>query len=44
MVGPLADDPVARVGHVGDLVLEDVVASRRVSVLIEHHPGASTAC
>lgn len=44
MVGPLADVPVTRVGHVGHLVLEDVVATGSVSVLVEHHPRACASC
>lgn len=44
LIGPGADHPVLGRGPVVDLVLEDVVASRGVSVLIEDHGCASTPC
>lgn len=44
LVGPGADHPVLGRGPVVDLVLEDVVASRGVSVLIEDHGCAGTSC
>lgn len=43
-IGPGADHPVLRRGSVVDLVLEDVVASRGVSVLVEDHGRAGTSC
>lgn len=44
MVCPLANTPVARVGGVGKLELEDVIATRSISILIEHDPSPCTAC
>lgn len=44
IVGPLADDMVARVAVIGHLKLEDVVASRSVSVLVEQNACTSTSC
>ena len=43
VVGPLSDDSVARVGGVGHLELEYVVAPRGVSILIEQNPSSCTA-
>lgn len=44
MVCPLADDFVARVADVGHLVLEDVIATRSVSIFVEHHSSSCAAC
>lgn len=44
IVGPLADDMVARVAVIGHLKLEDVVASRSVPVLVEQNTCTSTSC
>lgn len=44
LICPGSDHPVLRRGPVVDLVLEDVVASRGVSVLIEDHGCAGTSC
>lgn len=44
LIGPGADHPVLGHGPVVDLVLEDVVASRGVSVLVEDHWCAGTSC
>lgn len=43
LIGPGADHPVLRRGSVVDLVLEDVVAARGVSVLVEDHGRAGTS-
>lgn len=44
LVGPGADHPVLGHGPVVDLVLEDVIASRGVSVLVEDHGCTGTPC
>lgn len=44
VIGPLADHMVPRVTVIGQLKLEDVVASGGVSVLIEQNAGACTSC
>lgn len=43
VICPLAHEAVARRAGVAAVVLEDVVAPRRVPVLVEHHWSASTA-
>lgn len=44
VVGPLANDTVSRMAVIGHLKLEDVVATRSVSVLIEQDTGTCTSC
>lgn len=44
MVCPLADDFVSRVADIGHLVLEDVIATRSISVLVKHHSSSCAAC
>lgn len=44
VVCPLADNLVTRVADIRQLVLEDVITTRSVSIFIEHHPGSCTAC
>lgn len=44
MVCPLADDFVSWAARVAELILKDVVAARSVTVLVEKHTGAGTAC
>ena len=44
MVCPLADDLVAGVADIRQLVLEDVVATRSVSIFIEHDSSSCAAC
>lgn len=43
LVGPGADDPVLSRGSVGDLVLEDVVPPRSISVLVENYRSAGAS-
>lgn len=43
VVRPLSDDLVAGAADVRQLVLEDVVTTRSVSILIEHHPSSCAA-
>lgn len=44
MICPLPDNFVARVADIRELVLEDVVPTRSVSILIEHYSSSCTAC
>lgn len=44
VVCPLADILVARVADIRQLVLEDVITTRSVSILIEHHASSCAAC
>lgn len=44
VVGPLPNEPVTRVADVRQLVLEDVVTTRSISVLVEHHSSSCAAC
>lgn len=44
VVRPLADNLVASIGDIRELILEDVVPTRSVSVLIEHHSSSCAAC
>lgn len=44
MVCPLADILVARIADIGHLVLEDVISTRSISILIEHHSSSCATC
>lgn len=44
MVCPLANNPVARVADIRHLVLEDIITTRRISILIEHHSSSRASC
>lgn len=40
----MTNELVARVANIRQLVLEDIVAPRSISVFVEHHSGPCTAC
>lgn len=44
VIGPLPDDTVTRMAVIGHLELEDIIATRSISVFIEQNTSTCTSC